>query len=85
MACIDDEWESFLSEGSSILSNEKSSAKNNITKSYSVCDKLSDTANNIVDTRFLKSSIVGGTTGTTSIAKSSKLQKIEINAMLPNL
>ena len=80
MACIDDEWESFLSEGSSILSNEKSSAKNNITKSYSVCDKLSDTANNIVDTRFLKSSIVGGTTGTTSIAKSSKLQKIEINA-----
>ena len=80
MACIDDEWESFLSEGSSILSNEKSSAKNNITKSYSVCDKLSDTANNIVDTRFLKSSVVGGTTGTTSIAKSSKLQKIEINA-----
>ena len=50
-ACIDDEWDSFLSEGSIILTNEKNSAKNNIKKSYSVCDKMSDTANNIIDTR----------------------------------
>ena len=55
MACIDDEWMSFLSEGSIILSNEKNNAKNNIKKSYSVCDKLSDTANNIVDMRSSKS------------------------------
>jgi TATA-box binding protein (TBP) (component of TFIID and TFIIIB) len=50
-ACIDDEWDSFLSEGSIILTNEKNSAKNNIKKSYSVCDKMSDTANDIIDTR----------------------------------
>ena len=55
MACIDDEWMSFLSEGSIILSNEKNNAKNNIKKSYSACDKLSDTANNIVDMRSSKS------------------------------
>jgi len=50
-ACIDDEWDSFLSEGSIILTNEKNSAKYNIKKSYSVCDKMSDTANDIIDTR----------------------------------
>ena len=50
-ACIDDEWDSFLSEGSIILTNEKNIAKNNIKKSYSVCDKMSDTANDIIDTR----------------------------------
>jgi TATA-box binding protein (TBP) (component of TFIID and TFIIIB) len=56
MACIDDEWANFLSDGSIILSNEKSSAKSNIKKSYSVCDKLSDNANNIDDSRFVKKS-----------------------------
>jgi hypothetical protein len=56
MACIDDEWENFLSDGSIILSNEKSSAKSNIKKSYSVCDKLSDNANNIDDSRIVKKS-----------------------------
>ena len=56
MACIDDEWASFLSDGSIILSNEKSSAKNNIKKSYSACDKLSDNANNIHDSRIVKKS-----------------------------
>lgn len=56
MACIDDEWANFLSDGSIILSNEKSSAKSNIKKSYSVCDKLSDNANNIDDSRIIKKS-----------------------------
>ena len=56
MACIDDEWANFLSDGSIILSNEKSSAKSNIKKSYSVCDKLSDNANNIDDSRIVKKS-----------------------------
>ena len=54
MACIDDEWANFLSDGSIILSNEKSSAKSNIKKSYSDCDKLSDNANNIDDSRVSK-------------------------------
>ena len=56
MTCIDDEWENFLSDGSIILSNEKSNAKSNIKKSYSVCDKLSDNANNIDDSRIVKKS-----------------------------
>jgi hypothetical protein len=56
MACIDDEWANFLSDGSIILSNEKSSAKSNIKKSYSVCDKLSDNANSIHDSRIVKKS-----------------------------
>ena len=54
MACIDDEWANFLSDGSIILSNEKISAKSNIKKSYSDCDKLSDNANNIHDSRVSK-------------------------------
>jgi hypothetical protein len=76
MACIDDEWESFLTEGSIILSNEKSNAKNNIKKSYSACDKLSDTANNIVDTRNSKSLVTEGTRPT---KPTCKLEKIEVN------
>jgi hypothetical protein len=34
MSVVDDEWESFLSQGAIILSNEKNSAKNNVTNSY---------------------------------------------------
>ena len=34
MSAVDDEWESFLSQGAIILSNEKNSAKNNVTNSY---------------------------------------------------
>ena len=79
MACIDDEWESFLSEGSIILSNEKSSAKSNITKSYSVCDKLSDTANNIIDTRTHNMGIIDVAESGVKTIKSSRLEKIAIN------
>lgn len=34
MSAVDDEWESFLSQGAIILSNEKNNAKNNVTNSY---------------------------------------------------
>jgi hypothetical protein len=34
MSAVDDDWESFLTQGAIILSNEKNSAKNNVTKSY---------------------------------------------------
>jgi TATA-box binding protein (TBP) (component of TFIID and TFIIIB) len=34
MSGVDDEWESFLTQGAIILSNEKNSAKNNVTNSY---------------------------------------------------
>ena len=34
MSGVDDDWESFLTQGAIILSNEKNSAKNNVTHSY---------------------------------------------------
>jgi TATA-box binding protein (TBP) (component of TFIID and TFIIIB) len=34
MSGVDDEWTSFLTQGAIILSNEKNSAKNNVTNSY---------------------------------------------------
>jgi hypothetical protein len=34
MSCVDDDWESFLTQGAIILSNEKNTAKNNVTNSY---------------------------------------------------
>lgn len=34
MSAVDDDWESFLTQGAIILSNEKNSAKNNVTNSY---------------------------------------------------
>ena len=34
MSVVDDEWASFLTQGAIILSNEKNSAKNNVTNSY---------------------------------------------------
>jgi hypothetical protein len=34
MSGVDDEWASFLTQGAIILSNEKNSAKNNVTNSY---------------------------------------------------
>ena len=47
MACIDDEWENFLTEGTIILSNEKKTAKKNINKVYSENDKISENMNSI--------------------------------------
>jgi hypothetical protein len=47
MACIDDEWENFLTEGTIILSNEKQTAKKDINKVYSDNDKISQSMNSI--------------------------------------
>lgn len=51
MSSIDDEWASFLTEGAIILSNEKTSAKNVIKKSYSDTDKLTDSMTSINSTK----------------------------------
>jgi hypothetical protein len=47
MACLDDDWATFLNQGTFILSNEKKSAKNNINKVYSDSDKISQSMNNM--------------------------------------
>ena len=47
MACIDDDWENFLTQGTIILSNEKQTAKKDINKVYSENDKISQSMNSI--------------------------------------
>lgn len=47
MACIDDDWENFLTQGTIILSNEKNTAKKNINKVYSENDKISQSMNSM--------------------------------------
>ena len=47
MACIDDDWENFLTEGTIILSNEKQTAKKDINKVYSENDKISQSMNSM--------------------------------------
>lgn len=47
MACIDDDWENFLTQGTIILSDEKKTAKKNINKVYSENDKISQSMNNM--------------------------------------
>ena len=47
MACIDDDWENFLTQGTIILSDEKKTAKKNINKVYSENDKISQSMNSM--------------------------------------
>lgn len=59
MSCIDDEWTSFLTQGAIILSNEKNSAKNNVTHSYQ--QKMDSTMTSytaIVDTKELSNVVL---------------------------
>ena len=48
MACIDDDWENFLTQGTIILSDEKKTAKKNINKVYSENDKISQSMNKAI-------------------------------------
>ena len=53
MSGVDDEWQSFLSQGAIILSNEKNSAKNNVTNSYQKnMDSTMTSYTAIIDTRY---------------------------------
>ncbi len=52
MACIDDEWENFLTQGTIILSNEKNMAKSDINKVYSENDKISQNMN-VINNKLL--------------------------------
>ena len=71
MSVVDDEWESFLSQGAIILSNEKNSAKNNVTNSYQKnMDSTMTSYTAIIDTHN-KTNTVLKTSSSTSLASSS--------------
>lgn len=97
MSCIDDEWTSFLTQGAIILSNEKNSAKNNVTHSYQQnMDSTMTSYTAIVDTKetsnvVLKPLPVAGAVGSSYTIpkynskelKPSK-QSINISSLKPN-
>ena len=59
MSCIDDEWTSFLTQGAIILSNEKNSAKNNVTHSYQQnIDSTMTSYTAIVDTKEISNVVL---------------------------
>ena len=77
MSCIDDEWTSFLTQGAIILSNEKNSAKNNVTHSYQQnMDSTMTSYTAIVDTKessnvVLKPLPVTGTVAGAAVSSST--------------
>ena len=74
MAGVDDEWESFLTQGAVILSNEKNSAKNNVTNSYQKnMDSTMTSYTAIIDTH-VKNNIVscGSETKSTRLSEYTK-------------
>lgn len=97
MSGVDDDWESFLTQGAIILSNEKNSAKNNVTHSYQKNMDLTMTSyTEIIDTRGTTNQVLRAATNIavpsselqheTHISGLKKSKKSSINlASLKNL
>jgi hypothetical protein len=85
MSGVDDDWESFLSQGAIILSNEKNSAKNNVTNSYQkTMDSTMTSYTEIIATHDIKSdknnvSKPSAADASTAPISSSKKSKKSIN------
>ena len=63
MSAVDDDWESFLTQGAIILSNEKNNAKNNVTKSYQkTMDSTMTSYTEIIDTHSTTNQVLNATT-----------------------
>lgn len=77
MSCVDDEWTSFLTQGAIILSNEKNSAKNNVTNSYQKnMDSTMTSYTAIIDTHNTTNAVLKSSTSIVdSIRMPIKLQK----------
>jgi hypothetical protein len=78
MSGVDDEWTSFLTQGAIILSNEKNSAKNNVTNSYQKnMDSTMTSYTAIIDTHNTTNAVLKPLTSIadSSLAKSMALQK----------
>ena len=83
MSCIDDEWTSFLTQGAIILSNEKNSAKNNVTHSYQQnMDYTMTSYTAIVDTK--ESSNIVLKTLPTAMTASSAISKYNSKELKPS-
>jgi len=77
MSGVDDEWTSFLTQGAIILSNEKNSAKNNVTNSYQKnMDSTMTSYTAIIDTHNTTNAVLNPLTSIadSSLAKSMALQ-----------
>ena len=77
MSGVDDEWTSFLTQGAIILSNEKNSAKNNVTNSYQKnMDSTMTSYTAIIDTHNTTNAVLKSSTSIVdSIRMPIKLQK----------
>ena len=81
MSGVDDDWESFLTQGAIILSNEKNSAKNNVTHSYQKNMDLTMTSyTEIIDTRGTTNQVLRAATNIA--VPSSELQHAAPNSGL---
>jgi len=76
MSAVDDDWESFLTQGAIILSNEKNSAKNNVTNSYQkTMDSTMTSYTEIIDTHDTKNHVLKSSDSTAPISSSKKSKK----------
>ena len=80
MSAVDDDWESFLTQGAIILSNEKNSAKNNVTNSYQkTMDSTMTSYTEIIDTHDTKNHVLKSSDSTAPISSSKKSKKAKKN------
>ena len=71
MSAVDDDWESFLTQGAIILSNEKNSAKNNVTNSYQKnMDSTMTSYTAIIETHDKTNTVLKPQTDVSSLDKS---------------
>jgi len=86
MSCIDDEWTSFLTQGAIILSNEKNSAKNNVTHSYQQnMDSTMTSYTAIVDTKVSSNVVLKPLPATaTAMTASSTTPKYNSKELKPS-
>jgi len=67
MSAVDDDWESFLTQGAIILSNEKNNAKNNVTKSYQkTMDSTMTSYTEIIATHTATNQVLNASTNVTT-------------------
>lgn len=80
MSGVDDEWASFLTQGAIILSNEKNSAKNNVTNSYQKnMDSTMTSYTAIIDTRDTSNIVLKSPASVSdSVGASIELQKSKL-------
>ena len=83
MSAVDDDWESFLTQGAIILSNEKNNAKNNVTKSYQkTMDSTMTSYTEIIATHATTNQVLNATT---NVATSPLVLQDTATAAIPSL